>query len=313
MSSEVSVLIPAHGNSPFIKFTLESIVNSTLQPGEVLIIDDGMNAGAIVEIQAFSDRLPISIISNLGKGLVDALNTGLRAAQFKYICRIDGDDLMSPSRIEDQVNFLSFNPQAVAVGSQCILIDAEGEEVGKTTYLTGCLSERQSFSFRCLLAHPSTMYLRSAALSIGGYRSKFRWMHTDIAEDFDFWLRLRTHGQIFNMTQNLTYYRVHKQQISSRFTLAQIVGTAYIAAGNISEINGRGIDKIDFSEGDYLRGLAKFESVLNNSPFMLHRIISRLQIRSLLNMSVAGNRIEKIASRILVKGLNFLFRVYINN
>ena len=314
--TEATVVIPAHNAALTIEKCVKSCINQTLKCRIIIVLNSwDSTIEKVLQIKQDFKNVDIQIKSPDRKIRPVEINwnKSIEFAETKYVKLLCADDYLHPNAIEDQVNFLSFNPQAVAVGSQCLLIDVEGEEIGKTTYLTGCLSERRSFSFRCLLAHPSTMYLRSAALSIGGYRSKFRWMHTDIAEDFDFWLRLRTHGQIFNMSQNLTYYRVHKQQISSRFTLAQIVGTAYIAAGNISEINGRGIDKIDFSEGDYLRGLAKFESVLNNSPFMLHRIISRLQIRSLLNMSVAGNRIEKIATRILVKGLNFLFRVHINN
>ena len=57
MNSEVSVLIPAHGPSPYIKFTLESIVKNSIQPGQVLIIDDGLSIEAITQINLFSQSL----------------------------------------------------------------------------------------------------------------------------------------------------------------------------------------------------------------------------------------------------------------
>ena len=66
MTSEVSVLIPAHGPSPFIKFTLESIFNNAVQPEEVLIIDDGLSDEAIAQIDPFLRSLPILIIPNDG-------------------------------------------------------------------------------------------------------------------------------------------------------------------------------------------------------------------------------------------------------
>jgi glycosyltransferase involved in cell wall biosynthesis len=311
MSSEVSVLIPAHGPSPFIKFTLESIVKSTVQPEEVLIIDDGLSKEAINVILSFSQHLPISIMPNSGRGLVEALNTGLSAAKCKYICRIDSDDQMAPSRIEQQVEFLKLNSNVVAVGSQCILIDSQGNEIGKTFYPTGCISTLESFSFRCLLAHPSTIYLKQAAMSIGGYRTMFRWMKTDIAEDFDFWLRLRTQGEIFNLDKYLTYYRVHEDQISSRFNSAQLVGSAYIAAFNFTELSGGKTNKIDLHEGSTTEDLTRFNSVLKNSPFILHRAIAGLQVSNLLQAHTSGKRFGNLMRRFLIKGLNFLFRIYL--
>jgi hypothetical protein len=203
------------------------------------------------------------------------------------------------------------NPNVVAVGSQCILIDPQGNEIGKTFYPVNCVSQLESFSFRCLLAHPSTLYLRQAALSIGGYRRIFRWKQTDIAEDFDFWLRLRTQGDIFNLDEYLTYYRVHGNQISSRFISAQLVGTAYISAGNVFELSGVTISEIDFSEGSIPRDLARFNSVLKKSPFMIHRVVSGLQLKNLMQLDGSRMRFSGVSRNLLIKGLDFLFRSYI--
>ena len=311
MSSEVSVLIPAHGASPFIEFTLHSIVDSSVQPDEVLIVNDGLSENAISKIQSFSNYLPISLISNTGKGLVDALNTGLSASECKYICRIDGDDQMSSSRIETQVEFLNSNVNVVAVGTQCDLIDSRGFKIGKTSYPVGCISKLESFSVKCLLAHPSTMYLRQAAVSIGGYRRMFRWMQTDIAEDFDFWLRLRSQGEIFIIDEYLTKYRVHSGQISSQFNAAQLVGTAYIAAGNFTESTGNDFEKIEFSRENISTELVKFNSILAESPFILHRVIARLQVKELLQLGNSRLRFFSFAIRFVIRCLNFLFRVYV--
>lgn len=311
MLSDVSVVIPAHGASPYIVQTLDSILCSTVHPEEIIIIDDGLVDEAQIQIRNFFPRLRIRVIKCEGQGLVDALNTGLRAARFKYICRIDGDDLMIAERIEIQINFLNSNPTVVAVGSQCNLIDSENLVVGKTSYPTGCVSNLDSFSYMCLLAHPSTMYLREAARLIGGYRKMFSWMETDIGEDFDFWLRLRSQGAIFNLGECLTSYRVHEKQISSLYTSAQYVAAAYIAAGNISKLGNQNFRKIEFSGKDSLNELSRFYSVLKDSPFMVHRISSRLQIQNLLQESDHRSGFTQRARKTLIRGLNFLFRAYI--
>jgi glycosyltransferase involved in cell wall biosynthesis len=233
MSSEVSVLIPAHGASPFIQYTLESIFRNTVQPEEVLVIDDGLSKEAIAQIDLFSRSLPILIIPNDGKGLVDALNTGLRVAKSKYIARIDNDDLMADNRIERQLAQFESDPNLVAVGSQCSYINADGTRTGRSNYPIGVLNKVPEFKFKCLIAHPSTMYIRSSALDIGGYRSIFTWDGVDIAEDFDFWLRISKIGEISVSEELLTEYRQHAGQLSSRHLAGQLIGTPYISAVNI--------------------------------------------------------------------------------
>jgi hypothetical protein len=77
------------------------------------------------------------------------------------------------------------------------------------------------------------MYIRSSALDIGGYRSIFTWNGVDIAEDFDFWLRISKKGIISVSEEYLTEYRQHAGQLSSRHLAGQLIGTPYISAVNI--------------------------------------------------------------------------------
>lgn len=236
MTSSVTVLIPAHGSSPYISETLMSIEQNTLRPLEVLIVNDGLSESASTKIKEFRDRLPIKILKNEGSGLVDALNTGLHSALGQFICRIDGDDLMFPNRIEKQLELLEMNNEFVAVGSQCMYINRNSEKVGISNYPIGNLNDNPKFQKSCLIAHPSTMYHLHSALSIGGYRSIFTWNGTDIAEDFDFWLRLSALGNIFISDEVLTKYRQHDGQISSKSLIGQLLGTPYVSLINRSDL-----------------------------------------------------------------------------
>jgi glycosyltransferase involved in cell wall biosynthesis len=247
MKSDVTVLIPARGSCDYMGETLNSISNSYIQPDEVLIIDDGLSNIGREIISQYTHRLPIKIQKNLGKGLVDALNTGLNSITTKYVCRIDSDDLMHEHRISSQLDRLKSNSNLVAVGSQCFYINSESEIIGSSNYFVGTVNLLPQFKISCLLAHPSTMFLREPAVEIGGYRSLFTWNNTDIAEDFDFWLRLSSKGHLEVMGENLTFYRQHKSQLSSQFQIAQIIGTPFVAAIN-SPRNSVSV-KVDFVDG----------------------------------------------------------------
>jgi glycosyltransferase involved in cell wall biosynthesis len=265
MSSEVSGLIPAHGPSPYIKYTLESIAKNTIQPDEVLIVDDGISKEAIDLINLFSQSLPIVVIPNEGKGLVDALNTGLQNAKGKYIARIDNDDLMTEYRIERQLAQFESDPNFVAVGSQCFYIDSDGTRTGRSNYLIGSLNQVPNFKSRCLIAHPSTMYLRDSALAIGGYRSVFSWNGVDIAEDFDFWLRLSKKGLISVSDEVLTEYRQHADQLSSRHLAGQQIGTPYISSIHVENMSNP--IKIRFENGQSDQDAIFLKLIRNNLGF----------------------------------------------
>jgi glycosyltransferase involved in cell wall biosynthesis len=297
MSSEVSVLIPAHGPSPFIKFTLESIFNNAVQPEEVLIIDDGLGNEAITQIDPFLRSLPILIIPNDGKGLVDALNTGLRVAQGRYIARIDNDDLMAKNRIERQLAQFASDPSLVAVGSQCYYINSDGIRTGRSNYPIGALNKLPDFKFKCLIAHPSTMYLRGSALDIGGYRSIFSWNGVDIAEDFDFWLRISKEGKISVFEELLTEYRQHASQLSSQHLAGQQLGTPYISAANIRcESNPM---KIVFKNGKSDQLLAYLNSIRDGLGFRWY-LASKLGLHQFREDSFSSNLITKrIVSRFI--------------
>jgi glycosyltransferase involved in cell wall biosynthesis len=260
MTSDVSVLIPAYGDSPYLIETLISISHNSVLPGEVLIIDDGLSGKALQDIHNFHGNFRPLVRKSNSKGLVEALNTGLKLAQFKFICRIDNDDLMMSKRIETQLKFFEGNAKTVAVGSQCIYIDSNGKETGLSRYFVGDISTSPKFSTQCLVAHPSTMYLRSAALSINGYRSIFNWNGTDIAEDFDFWLRLSRLGEIVVMDEFLTKYRQHPKQLSSLNSFGQSLGTPFISAVNKAKLDSQQclyFSPTDISQRKYVTSLVR--------------------------------------------------------
>jgi glycosyltransferase involved in cell wall biosynthesis len=297
MSSDVSVLIPAHGASPFIQYTLESILKNTVKPEEVLVIDDGLSKEAIAQIDLFSRSLPILIIPNEGEGLVDALNTGLRAAKGKYIARIDNDDLMAKNRIERQLEHFKSDPNLVVVGSQCNYINSDGDITGRSDYPIGALNTLPGFKFKCLIAHPSTMYLRSSALDIGGYRSIFTWNSVDIAEDFDFWLRISRKGIISVSEELLTEYRQHAGQLSSRHLAGQLIGTPYISAVNIGiEVNPA---KIIFKNGKSDQLLVLLNSIREGLGFRQY-LASKLALHQFREDKFSSNIVTtRLVSRFI--------------
>ncbi len=216
MSDLVSVVIPAKGDLSFFPQALQSVENSTYLNFEVIVIDDGISPIMKIWItEYFKDKPRYKIIKNVGKGIVDALNTGISNSSGIFIARLDADDCMRPDRLETQVHFLHDNPQIGLVGSQVTYINALGEQIGESNYLTGNIfKSSQSFKF-CSIAHPSVMIRRSILEEVGGYSSLLKYKGYDFAEDFFLWLRISKVSLLFNLQEPLTLYRKHENQISN--------------------------------------------------------------------------------------------------
>ena len=91
-----------------------------------------------------------------------------------------------------------------------------------------------------MLAHPSVMIRKSALIEAGNYRSVLRNGHSDLAEDFELWLRLSKIGLIWNSEKPLTIYRLHENQISFKNRLHQDVATFILASSIKSKITLEG-------------------------------------------------------------------------
>jgi hypothetical protein len=193
---------------------------------------------------------------------------------------------MAENRIERQLAQFESDPNLVVVGSQCNYINSDGNLTGRSNYPIGALNKLPEFKFKCLIAHPSTMYIRSSALDIGGYRSIFTWNGVDIAEDFDFWLRISKRGIISVSEELLTEYRQHADQLSSRNLAGQLIGTPYISAVN----TGMEVDpvKIIFKDGKSDQLLVLLSSIRKNLGFRRY-LASNLALYQLRDVEFSSN------------------------
>lgn len=94
----VSVILPVYNVEPYLQETLDCLLRQSLTDLEVIIVEDGSTDGSrgIVE-QAERDGHTAphirAIYHPTNQGVAAARNTGVKAAQGKYIAFVDGDDL----------------------------------------------------------------------------------------------------------------------------------------------------------------------------------------------------------------------------
>ena len=118
---KISVVMPAYQSALFIHNTLRSIVEQTVFPSQVLIIDDGSTDNTCSIIEEFSKihpELNIELIRSSHKGPGAARNIGVQRATSQWIAFLDSDDLWLPNKLEmclqvilenQEINFFCHN------------------------------------------------------------------------------------------------------------------------------------------------------------------------------------------------------------
>lgn len=200
----------------YFKAAMESIVNQTVKPDEIVLVKDGY-VGTELEniINEYQKQLAslLKIISfEENKGLGAALAEGLKNCTFDIVARMDADDISSPNRFEKQLKFLKNNPDIDVVS--CFVAAFEETSEKPLFIRRGPLLHEQiekQFRFRFCMNHPATMFRRGTVLKAGNYPDMAR------LQDYHLWARMILNGaKMATIGQVLYYHRWAKQLLKRR-------------------------------------------------------------------------------------------------
>lgn len=93
-----SVIVPVYNVEDFLGECLTSIARQDYSDYEVVIVDDGSTDGSAAIYERFASEVdvPVQIIRQKNKGLLQARRAGIMAANGDYFWHVDGDDGLAP-------------------------------------------------------------------------------------------------------------------------------------------------------------------------------------------------------------------------
>lgn len=228
----ISVVIPTNRVTDSlvtaIKSTCIAAQNLTV---EILVVIN--NTDQDVEettlLQLLNEERDICTFLHSGNGtLSDALNFGVNASKYELVARMDHDDEMLPERLRAQYREFFTRPELVLLGGSALMVDRTGKELGKVVFPEHDDQLKFLLNFGNCFAHPTVMFRKSAHRLVGGYGNNFPF-----AEDYDFFVRLSSVGEVANMTNLFVKYQIdssqtssihHKQQLSSSNAIVTLLG-----------------------------------------------------------------------------------------
>ena len=194
-------------NPQNLKESLDSVLNNTLVPDEIVIVKDGKLTEELDNIlNDYAKNNPIIKLCGYeeNKGLGEALRFGVEQCSYDIIARMDTDDVCANMRFEKQIKYLQEHPECDIVG--CNVLEFIGEinnGVGQRN-MPETHEEILKFSKkRNPLVHPTMTMKKDLILKAGKYR------HYHLVEDYDLLVRMIMLGaKCYNLQENLVFVRV---------------------------------------------------------------------------------------------------------
>ena len=190
--SPVAVIIPVRGRPRLLERALQSVLDQSVAPAEVLVIVDETPRGGAADADSatgFADSFAargagFTVLHSDGRGPAAARNLGARAARTKWLALLDSDDTWSPEKLALQLAYREKRPQLHG----CQTLESwfrDGVELQQPQRLRPRPGRflRDSF-FTCLVACSAVMIRRDTLLGLGGFDESYV-----VCEDFELWLR----------------------------------------------------------------------------------------------------------------------------
>jgi len=200
--SDVTVVIPTLGESPYLREAVESALAE--RPAEVIVV---VNGGAEVDVPG------ARVLRRGERGRSAARNLGVEAARTPFVAFLDDDDAALPGRLERQRAALDDAWWAPLAFGRVRVVDGDGNPRDDWNRLLNRRFDRlgRTVSYEDVLAvqapiyTSATMVRRDAFLAVGGFDPAF-----EAYEDLDLYLRLARAGDLLAVDGDpVTTYRLH--------------------------------------------------------------------------------------------------------
>ena len=128
---DISVVIPLYNKSAEIVRALSSVVAQSLQPREIIVVDDGSTDDSLAKVEAFDNPL-LRVIKQENRGVSVARNVGIEAATSTWVALLDGDDLWCADFLATIAALIAEYPGCGAYGT-AFYIEQDGERIAADT------------------------------------------------------------------------------------------------------------------------------------------------------------------------------------
>lgn len=180
-SPSISVVIPTYNRKYKLKNALNSVLNQTLLPSEIIVVNDHPSSDLRDLCSSFNDVRLINHDEN--RGASAARNTGIKAAEGEYIALLDDDDQWKPDKLKKQVSKFAELPKdygLVYTGTERYSSKGKKEKIPKYSGEAFYLLLERTF-----IPSETPLIKKECFENVGYFDTRFK-----SSQDLDMWLRI---------------------------------------------------------------------------------------------------------------------------
>ena len=202
----VSVVVPTFNRSEMLPYALESVVQQSFRPIEIIIVDDGSTDDTEDQVQAWAKKnddgknLVVRFFRQSHLGANAARNRGIEEANGEFIAFLDSDDRWLPKKLEKQIRKLQLFKEMGGIYCGIVNVDlktGERDHSSKKNLPEGNLLKK--LLIRDVTEPTSCWTVRRECFSkVGVFDVKL-----PARQDWDMWIRLGAIYPIGCVQENL--------------------------------------------------------------------------------------------------------------
>jgi glycosyltransferase involved in cell wall biosynthesis len=218
---KVTVAIPVFNMANYLPETLDSVFKQTVQPTEILIVDDCSTDNLSEVVSQYKDPRIKFFKFEENQGNVKAQNFMLTQATGTFYIPLSADDTLDPKYIEKLLNEFEQNPWLEFCASHTDFIDEAGNTITepKLPFQEAAMSipkptnlPREKFL--------GQLYYGNLYFGVGTYRTQALrevggWENHGVISDYEMYLRLLQRENIKIVEEPLTHTRLHDRNQSN--------------------------------------------------------------------------------------------------
>jgi glycosyltransferase involved in cell wall biosynthesis len=229
-SPALSVVIPNYNHAQYVPRCLEAMLRQSIQPAEILVLDDASTDNSVEVVQALASKHPVVRLhrNERNLGVVANVNRGIDLARGDYVFSAAADDEVAPGFFEKSLALLAKNPQAALC---CTIGDYREAATGLNWHMGVGVADRPSYLSPEQMVEAerkggfyipphSVIFRKNALLEVGGLRPELKYA----CDWFAMYVAGFRHGicfvpeplAIFNVLPNSYYQRGRRDRTGHR-------------------------------------------------------------------------------------------------
>ena len=209
---KISVVIPTLNRINTLQRALDSVINQTYKPAEIIVVDNGSSDGTLKFLR---EQYPkITILTENKIGVSSARNKGIKKSINQWIALLDSDDAWHPRKLEIQTSMLDSELKEynlIHTDEVWFRNNKHINQMKKHKKQGGYIFE-MCLSF-CCISPSSVLFNKNILDKVGLFDESL-----PVCEDYDMWLKICSSEEVLFAQDKLTYkYGGHKDQLSKSY------------------------------------------------------------------------------------------------